>query len=160
MSPCVGCITPFFDQKQSGKGVINVTGKCKDKVRHELRGRIADIRKLWRLYCKDPDAYDEELGRFDEYGLCFDYVPRDTFSDQKRGFFRWQLSWGGPQDEFRFYTDENLDPYEIEYWYLDWFDGAGVKLGGRDHELLAEIFGDFKEMGAVEAERKKALIDC
>jgi len=140
--------------------VINVTGKCKDKVRHELRGRIADIRKLWRLYRKDPDAYDEELGRFDEYGLCFDYVPRDTFSDQKRGFFRWQLSWGGPQDEFRFFTDENLDPYEIEYWYLDWFDGAGVKLCGRDHELLAEIFGDFKEMGAVEAERKKALIDC
>jgi len=156
----VGCITPFFDQKQSGKGVINVTGKCKDKVRRELRGRIADIRKLWRLYCKDPDAYDEELGRFDEYGLCFDYVPRDTFSDQKRGFFRWQLSWGGPQDEFRFFTDENLDPFEIEYWYLDWFDGAGVKLCGRDHELLAEIFGDFKEMGSVESERKKALIDC
>jgi len=156
----VGCITPFFDQKQSGKGVIIVTGKCKDKVRHELRGRIADIRKLWRLYRKDPDAYDEELGRFDEYGLCFDYVPRDTFSDQKRGFFRWQLSWGGPQDEFRFFTDENLDPFEIEYWYLDWFDGAGVKLCGRDHELLAEIFGDFKEMGSVEAERKKALIDC
>jgi len=140
--------------------VINVTGKCKDKVRHELRGRIADIRKLWRLYRKDPDAYDEELGRFDEYGLCFDYVPRDTFSDQKRGFFRWQLSWGGPQDEFRFFTDENLDITEIEYWYLDWFDGAGVKLCGRDHELLAEIFGDFKEMGSVEAERKKALIDC
>ena len=137
-----------------------MTGKCKDKVRRELRGRIADIRKLWRLYCKDPDAYDEELGRFDEYGLCFDYVPRDTFSDQKRGFFRWQLSWGGPQDEFRFFTDENLDITEIEYWYLDWFDGAGVKLCGRDHELLAEIFGDFKEMGAVEAERKKALIDC
>lgn len=137
-----------------------MTGKCKDKVRHELRGRIADIRKLWRLYCKDPEAYDEELGRFDEYGLCFDYVPRDTFSDQKRGFFRWQLSWGGPQDEFRLYTDENLDPFEIEYWYLDWFDGAGVKLCGRDYELLAEIFGDFKEMGSVEAERKKALIDC
>ncbi|MDD5511986.1 MAG: hypothetical protein PHI12_14455 [Dehalococcoidales bacterium] len=144
----------------SGKGVINVVNTCKDKVRDELRDRISDIRKLWRLYRKDPEACDEDLGQFDEYGLCFDYVPRDTFSDQKRGFFRWQLSYGGPQDEFRFFTDENLDPVEIEYWFLDWFDGARVKLCGRDYELLAEIFGDFKELGVVEEERRKAMSDC
>jgi hypothetical protein len=140
--------------------VIIVVNSCKEKVQDELRDRIADIRKLWRLYRKDTDACDEELGRFDEYGLCFDYVSKDTFRDQKRGFFRWQLSYGGPQDEFRFYTDENLDPIEVEYWFLDWFDGAKVKLCGRDYELLAEIFSDFKELGVVEEERRKALSNC
>jgi hypothetical protein len=140
--------------------VIIVVNSCKGKVRGELKDRIEDIRKLWRLYRKDPDASAESLGKFDEYGLCFDYVPKETFRDQKRGFFRWQLSYGGPQDEFRFYTDENLDPIEIDYWFLDWFDGAKVKLCGRDYDLLAEIFSDFKELGVVDAERRKAMSDC
>lgn len=129
---------------------------CKEQVRPELRGRIQDIRKLWRLHQRDPDASDEDLGRFDEYGLCFDYVPRGTFRDQKRGYFRWQLSTGGPGDEFCFYTDETLKPYEIEYWFLDWFDGAKADLGGQDYDLLAEIFAGWKEIGSVEAELQKA----
>jgi len=130
---------------------------CKEKVRGELRDRITDIRKLWRLYRKNPEASDPDLGSFDEYGLGFDYVARGTFKDQRRGYFRWQLSWGGPADEFRFYTDENLEPVTIEYWYLDWFDGAKANLSRKDHDLLNEIFQDFKEIGVVEAERDKAL---
>ena len=134
-----------------------MTQDCKERVGEELRERITDIRKLWRLYQKNPEASDPELGSFEEYGLSFDYVPRGTFKDQRRGYFRWQLSWGGPADEFRFYTDENLEPVTIEYWYLDWFDGAKADLSGKDHDLLNEIFQDFKEIGVVEAERDKAL---
>ena len=139
------------------KGGEIVTQSCKEKVLGELRDRIQDIRKLWRLYQKDPDASNPDLGSFHEYGLCFDYVAKGTFGDQKRGYFRWQLSWGGPADEFRFYLDECLDPVEIEYWYLDWFDCAKVDLTGQDYALLEEIFKDFKDLGIVEAERNKAL---
>jgi len=130
---------------------------CRERVRAELAERMRDIRKLWKLYLKDSDASDPDLGTFTEYGLCFDYVAPGTFDDQKRGYFRYQLSWGGPQDEFRFYTDENLTPVKIEYWFLDWFDGAKVTLQGRNYALLAEIFDWFKDMGAVESERAKAL---
>lgn len=134
-----------------------MTQSCREKVRDQLRDRIADIRTLWRLYQKDPDVYHPDLGNFREYGLCFDYVAKGTFNGQKRGYFRWQLSWGGPADEFRFYTDELLNPVDIEYWFLDWFDGADVALSGRDYELLEEIFGDFKELGAVHEELRKAV---
>ena len=134
-----------------------MTQSCREKVRDKLRDRVTDISTLWRLYQKDPDAYHPDLGNFHEYGLCFDYVAKGTFSDQKRGYFRWQLSWGGPADEFRFYTDELLNPVDIEYWFLDWFDGADVALRGRDYELLNDIFQDFKELGVVHEEMRKAV---
>ena len=37
-----------------------------------------------------------------------------------------QISWGGPSSEFRIYVDENLNICAVEYWYLDWYDGAYV----------------------------------
>ena len=120
------------------------------------RGRIGDIRRLWKLCRRDPDGSDPELGSFSEYGLSFDYVARGTFGEsQRRGYFRWQLSWGGPSDEFRFYTDEEFEPVEIEYWFLDWFDGSHLQLSGRDYDLLAEIFADWKDIGLVEVEYQK-----
>ena len=140
--------------------VIVVTQSCKERVQDELNDRLTDIRKLWRLYRKNPDAYNPDLGSVYEYGLCFDYVAKGTFQDQRRGYFRWQLSWGGPSDEFRFYTDECLDPVEIEYWFLDWFDGAKIVLQERDYDLLEEIFQYFREIGVVEAERNKTICDC
>jgi len=133
-----------------------MTESCEDRVQSHLRERIEDIRKLWKMYQRDTDAYDEDLGNLNEYGLCFDYVAKGTFSDQKKGYFRWQLSFGGPSDEFRFYVDETLVPYTIEYWFLDWFDGAHVDLEGEDFELLEEIYNDFKEMGVVQSEIDKA----
>lgn len=130
---------------------------CKERLDGELKDRLADIRILWRLYRRDAEASHPELGSFNEYGLSFDYVPKGTFSDQKRGYFCWQLSWGGPADEFRFYVDEELDVTEIEYWFLDWYDGAGKLLTGDDFKLLDEIYQDFKDLGIVNAERAKSM---
>jgi len=131
--------------------------KCKDKVRGKLRGQVEDLEKLWKLY-QVGDESDPDLGTFNEYGLCFDYVAPGTFGGQKRGYFRYQLSWGGPSDEFRFFTDEGLRPVRIEYWFLDWFDGAKITLkeGSRDDALLREIWGFFEECGSVKAELDKA----
>ena len=124
---------------------------CKERVREHFRNRISELEKLWSASKEDSEKSVEGLGTFNEYGLSFDYVAPGKFKDQKRGYFRYQLSWGGPSDEFRFYCDENLEPVEIEYWFLDWFDGAHVTLTGKDYALLAEIFGDFKETGTVQA---------
>jgi len=134
------------------------TATCADRVRPNLEERIADIRKLWVLYNDDPEAYDYELGNLYEYGLCFDYVPPGTFSDQAEGYFRWQLSTGGPGDEFRFYADRSPNRfsgwsvYRIEYWYLDWYDGAHINLSGEDEKLMRELFEFFAEVGAVDFE--------
>ena len=113
---------------------------CQERLNAEFQDRLRDIRTLWRLYQRKPEASHPELGKFEEYGLGLDYVAKGTLQDQKRGYFRWQLSWGGPADEFRFYMDENLDAVEIEYWFLDWNDGACKKLFSNAYRLLDEIF--------------------
>ena len=61
--------------------------------------------------------------------LSWDYVEPGTFEDQEEGYYRLQLSWGGPSDEFRIYTiADTLEIDVIEYWYMDWFDGASVNV--------------------------------
>lgn len=129
---------------------------CKDRIRGVLKNRIADLNKLWELWKQDPDQDDPELGNFNEYRLCIDYVAPHTFNDQKRGYLRYQLSWGGPSDEFRFYLDESLNPTRVEYWFLDWFDGAKIILKGKTLQLLEEIYEDFKETGIVSHEILKS----
>lgn len=92
----------------------------------------------------DEDGNIDDLGNMYEYGLAFDYVAPETFNDQPEGWFRYQLSTGGPGDEFRIFAqkvdDYRFSVYRIEYWFLDWFDGASRTLYGEDRELLDEIF--------------------
>ena len=132
--------------------------KCKELVSSELKSRIEDLSKLWKLYLEDSEKSDENLGNMYEYGLGFDYVAPNTFEKQRRGYFRYQLSWGGPSDEFRIYADYELKPYKIEYWYLDWYDGAKKILYGKNYKLLAEIFESFfVDSGTAQDVFKKAI---
>ena len=110
--------------------------KCKDKVKEAFESRMEDIRILW----KAENNETEDLGKLDEYGLCFDYIGAGTFDNQKRGYKRWQLSWGGPSEEFRIYEDGT-----IEFWYMDWFDGACVDVKGDDHNLIKQLWGIYNE---------------
>ena len=129
---------------------------CKDLVRKAYQSRMKDISRVWSLHRRDPDACDSELGTWEEYGLSFDYVPKDTFTGQKRGYFRYQLSWGGPSEEFRFYVDETLDIEKVEFWYLDWFDGAKVVVGGRALQTWREIWEEFREIDLLRSKMREA----
>jgi hypothetical protein len=86
---------------------------CADQVQEHLEDRLKELHTV--------------------EGLCFDYVDPDTFTDQKEGYWRWQLSWGGPGDEFRIYVNPDKSVHRIEYWYLDWYDGAKVELDAQQH---------------------------
>ena len=94
-----------------------------------------------------------------EYGLSFDYVASETFGDEQvEPYWRYQLSWGGPADEFRIFSDgHNLKPYRIEYHFIDWMDGARRTLGGDDLELLLEYWSWFQERGLTDQVSKEAL---
>ena len=81
---------------------------CAQKVNEQWQQRQEDL--------EDPEF--EALG--------FDYVEPHTFTDQPEGYHRWQSSWGGPSDELRAYVNEHGEIHRLEYWYLDWFDGAHV----------------------------------
>jgi hypothetical protein len=125
----------------------------KERWAEHKSGRIAALRKLWELYRSGDEDGDEDLGTFEEYGLSFDYVAPHTFNNQPRGFFRYQLSYGKPSDEFRFMTEDPRNPEpEVSYWFMDWFDGYGRALTGQDRDLLLEIWRDFQETGTVRAQ--------
>jgi hypothetical protein len=123
--------------------------KCKDLVRQEFEKREEDLKIFSDLIRKGAEPETETLGHLHEYGLCIDYVEPGTFTDQKRGFVRYQLSTGGPGDEFRFFSDGT-----IEYWYLDWFDGASIDV--TDNPIVSDIeeyFGIFERLRQYEEVR-------
>lgn len=119
-----------------------MSDKCKDLVKTAYGNRFNDIMILWESDCQGKE-YVEDLGNIYEYGLSFDYVAPGTFKDQKEGYFRYQISWGGPSEEFRIYTNLNYQPYKIEFWYLDWFDGACHTLEGQEFKWFSEFFTSF-----------------
>ena len=133
--------------------------KCADRINGHLLDRLDDLLRLWAAY-QNGDEEVEDLGSFCEYGLSFNYVAPDTFTDQNYGYYRYQLSWGGPSDEFRFMTeDPEATAPPIEYWFLDWFDGAHIHLKGEDYDLLHEIWQFFVDIGSTQAEYDKVQED-
>ena len=128
---------------------------CETRIDGRLNSRLDDLSRLWTAYCDGVESLDD-LGSIHEYGLSFDYVAPDTFPDQAEGYFRYQLSWGGPSDEFRFYVNPDYSCHRIEYWFLDWFDGAHRVLADADRALLSELWDWFRESGAANAVHEEA----
>ena len=114
---------------------------CEDRIDAQL----ASTAETFRIYMNDSDVYEngnDDLSPFCEYGLSFDYVEPDTFDDQPQGFYRYQLSYGGPSSEVRFHPDGS-----IEYRFHDWFDGAGREVTREDWaQWLKEHFSDCEMM--------------
>jgi hypothetical protein len=101
---------------------------CADRVAGEWKDRRESILVCMRasvIRCSEVAvSFSKTHEVFEEFNwLGFDYVSIDTFTDQEQGFYRLQFSYGGPQDEIRFYDNGN-----IQYWFLDWFDGASVDI--------------------------------
>lgn len=134
------------------------SGDTFDVVTGEVTGDCPD--------CSGQGRYDEDgrlpnLGTLNEYGLGFDYVAPNTFNGQRRGYWRYQLSWGGPSDEFRFYCDESRRPVRVEYWFMDWGDGASVRLTrGKDFDLLMALWEDWQDTGTVDHVYSEAMQDA
>jgi hypothetical protein len=80
---------------------------------------------------KHKGDYFHEHYDFFEYvndtALSWDYVEGEGKNNP--GYYRLQLSWGGPSDEFRIYTiGDTLEIDVIDYHYMDWFDGASINV--------------------------------
>jgi len=135
---------------------------CEERVKDHLESRLEDLRELWENIRNNDLSDEERNGAFEDfnnYALSFDYVSPGTFTDQDQGYFRYQISWGGPSDEFRFYVNPDLTAYKVEYWFLDWFDGAGRTLYNEDKALMLEIYEDFRECGTCQYVYEKEMED-
>lgn len=154
--------------------------KCSDKVLNECKARLVDFRVMYQKCSKNElrtflqaQGYDpKEFMKLDEgdrdelwteimnnYGLSFDYITPGTFDDQPEGYFDYCLSTGGPGDAFRFFVNPDFSVHRIEYWYLDWFDGANVVLKGQDYGLMKEVYENLKECGVTKGVYDKATQD-
>lgn len=141
--------------------------KCEDRVEERMASRLSALREIWaRCGSDDDDERDSAQEEFSNYGLSFDYVPPETFTDQDEGYWRWQISWGGPSDEFRIFASPmskrfgqiQYKVHRIEYWFMDWFDGAHRVLSGDDLTFMREIWEvEFIDTGTAEAVMEKAL---
>ena len=106
--------------------------KCEDRVQTEWEDRANDFDKFFN---GKEWGEDEELGNINDYGLSIDKVEAGTFDGQREDYIRYQFSWGGPSDELRIFKNGDM-----EYWFLDWFDGASVDVTG---DKIAEQIKDF-----------------
>ena len=93
------------------------------------------------------DIREQYQERFYQYGLSFDYIELDK--DTERDYFRYQLSYGGPSEEIRFY-----DNGTIEYVYLDWFCGVGFNV--TNDEVFKQLREWFKELDMLDFEQKRS----
>ena len=134
---------------------------CADKVQENFNDREKDFVQAKEFYDKYEDAtegeqialeaFNEDVSGYEDffdyinnYGLAFDYVEKGTFTDQERGYFCFQLSWGGPSDEFRIYVDYDKQITHIDYWFLDWGDGASVRIP--EDSIAYEVCEQFTEL--------------
>jgi len=137
-----------FTQNPSGKGREMKQPSCKERIGSAYEIAMKMERDLWEMYLMGNDEiHPEHECTFPDHFLWFDYVPAGTFADQNLGYFIYQLSTGGPGDEFRFFASKGQGGrwfvYKVEYWYLDWFDGAKIELCGPEKSLLVEIFDEY-----------------
>ncbi len=96
-----------------------------------------------------------QLGPFNEYGLCCDYVAPGTFKADYEGYFRYQIAYGGPTEEFRFYYSTGGNkPYRIEFVYLNWGTGIGLDVTGE--EWAQWLWDQFYDTETIKTEEEKA----
>lgn len=124
---------------------------CRGRLRLSLAERITDLKRLIEI--EKQGVYEKALS---EYAESFEYVPAQTFPVQRQGYFKYALQLGHPQDEFHFYTDEAFNVKKIEYWYMDWFDGAKVTLNGRKKDVMLQVWQWMRDISAVDGEYHRA----
>lgn len=135
---------------------------AEERVEASMENRLAELTLLWELYNgveveeqDNPDGFTEDS--LHEYGLAFDYVAPGTFGDQEEPYWRYQISWGGPSEEIRFYSGgPDQEPYKVEYWFLDWYDGAHRNPTGDDLEICMNLWRWFSETETTAHVQKEA----
>ena len=112
------------------------TRTCKDRVEAHKDSRMEDLKEFMNA----PDIHSnyelEDGSNFYDYALSWDFVEPHTYEDQPIGYFRYQMSSGGPSEELRYYLNRSQTVVKsVKFWLLDWFDGASIELIGDDLDV-------------------------
>ena len=133
---------------------------CADILPYAMENRLNEMKEMWDVFCgRKKPTEDITEDTFHEYGLSFDYVDEDENDDNN--YFRYQISYGGPSEEIRFFCYKNHRGNwvfsEAEFVYMDWFDGASDMITGEHAEFMAELFDFFNETETLDYEYNKTM---
>jgi hypothetical protein len=155
-----------FNNSQSNTKESRKANKI-EGLKH-LRSRVTDFRFYMNHDTDKDNAENPEeweklnekltggIGSFYDYGLSIDYVAPNTFERQRRGYFRYQLSWGGPSEEIRIYCDKGQrQPDLIEFVFMQWGTGVGFDVTNEDWAMW--LFDWFEGSDTINYEREKAM---
>ena len=125
-----------IEEAQGGERNINNPVTCEEKIEAELEKVLQTFRKAMesadendgKVVINEDEEYEDIYEWIDTYVLAYEDDPHYRAK-------RLQLSTGGPEDFFLFFEDG-----DIEYHFLDWFDGASRKLSGEDYELMKRFY--------------------
>ena len=145
---------------------MNREKTLKERMEISYISRTEDLTKLFNHiscdydYCQINEDLEEcptvqDLGHFFEYGLSFDYVEEYTFNEQEEPYFRYQISWGGPSEEYRIFTDDYYNIERVEYWFLDWFEGIHKVLD--EDNIIYDIIEVLKDIGSLRNAQEKVI---
>jgi hypothetical protein len=136
---------------------LKMEKRCAELVLDKFKERAAEIEGVYRYYDLDEAKRSAHVlhnqlsgdwagEALENYGLDFSYVAPDDFTiTSPLGYYRWQLSWGGPSDEFRIYVDNMTRPVRVEYWFTDWFDWAKVDVNLESYPYIEAAIAYFLE---------------
>lgn len=128
----------------------------REELKQHYASRRDAILKLWKLYQNDTEAYDDEYGNLNEYGLSFDYIPSETFKHQNEGYFTWLLSWGGPSEEIDVHVNDRMKPYKMSFIYKNWgtYGEKAIRKGSKFWQAVESFLFDDPDMTRELMERK------
>ena len=120
---------------QGGEGDINNPVGCEERIDAELERVLQTFRKAMesadregQVIMNDDEVYEDIYEWLNSYALAYEDDPHYRAK-------KLLLSTGGPEDFFLFFEDG-----DIEYHYLDWYDGAYRVLYGEDYKLMKRFF--------------------
>ena len=113
---CADLVQQKFNETEADfKAVADFFEEYENATEGEQIALIAVDKHKGNYYHEYEDLFDY----VNQTALCWDHVEAEG---KNAGYYRLQFSWGGPSDECRIYSDL------IEYWYMDWFDGACIEV--------------------------------
>jgi len=114
--------------------------KCEKRIDEALQDRIERFKKALDEFNKTGKIKEDDV----VYESFLEWLSENCLAVSKDPHYRaikLELSYGGPQDYFLFFDDGT-----IEYYFLDWFDGAKRELIGEDYEVMDGVASYLKEV--------------
>ena len=122
-------------ETNAGESITSLTS-CEDQIDARFYDRYLEFEKAFKDQVFLPNDF------FEQIGLGVDLIEKEEFGHDDH-FIRYQLSWGGPSDEFRFWKNG-----KISYHFMDWYDHAEKDITDmlRQDPVLHRFVNQFKNI--------------